>query len=121
MHYAVPVEDPRTLLLVSAWALYLWPVVVVGVVAVVKWRRIRSRVSFIALSYLVCLGAQAIARSTGHFIGWVYYIGTVPTDRIVVALVNTSITVTFVAAILGIGPVIWMARLCANPNTKEAP
>jgi|ERR1700733_1133220 hypothetical protein len=101
--------------------LFLWPLVVVAIVTTVRWRHLKNRISFVVLGYFVCLGAQAIVGTVGYTYTWVNYIGSVPRDRILVALVDSSLSVVVLAAILSIGPVLWLARVCTQIETREAP
>jgi hypothetical protein len=114
MSYAVPVMDPRLLLPITTAALYLWPVTLVAIVAALRWRSLERRIPFLVLGYLVCAGVQSIVRVLGDTFSWVHYIGAVPQEQIVVALVNASLSVTAIATVVSIAPVVWLAQVCGH-------
>src|SRR5229473_3124290 len=69
---ALPLIDPRTFGYISTAALFLWPVVVTGTVAVLRWRLLHSRVAFLVLGYLICVGVGAFVRAYGYTFFWIH-------------------------------------------------
>ena len=114
MSYATPVVDPRYLVTISSAALYFWPLVLVTIVAAVRWRSLTRRFAFVVLGYLVCAGIEGIVGRVGHTFAWIQYIGAVPRDQIVVALVNTSLSVAAISLVVSPIPVLWLASVCAG-------
>lgn len=123
LEYAAPLVDPKHLATITTVALYLWPVLVVGIVAVFRWRRLKQRLPFLVLGYLTCAGVEVIARSIGWTISWSHYIGAVPQDQILVAFVNASLTVMAFSIVLSVAPVFWLAHVCSqtplSPNNRS--
>jgi hypothetical protein len=111
VHYAAPVVDPKTALQIAVIALWLWPVLVTGTTAIVRWQAIRFRIAFLVLGYLTCVGVSALTARLGGYVYWVYGVNVVPQDKIVVALVNESIGATIIGALCSFVPVIWLANL----------
>ena len=111
VHYVAPIVDPKTALQMAAVALWLWPVLVIGATAMVRWRALRFRFAFLVLGYLTCIGVSAFTRSVGGYFFWAYGVHAAPQDRIVVALVNESIGATLIGTLCSIVPVVWLANL----------
>ena len=111
VHYVAPIVDPKTAMQVAAIALWLWPVLVTGTTAIVRWRALRFRIAFLVLGYLTCVGVSALIARLGGYFFWVYGVNSTPQDKIVVALVNESIGATVFGAVFSILPVIWLASL----------
>ena len=120
MAYTVPAVDPMLLLRITTAALYLWPVALVGIIALLRWRSLRKRLSFLVLGYLICVGIQCIVRIIGYTYSWIHYIGAVPQQQILVALVNTSLSVTVIGTIVSVAPVVWLAKLCGQKDSMAA-
>jgi hypothetical protein len=120
--YAAPLVDPRHLVTITETALYLWPALLVGVVALLRWRSLKQRLPFFVLGYLTCAGVEVIARSIGWTFSWSHFISAVPKDQIVVALVDTSLTLMAFSIVLSIAPVLWLANVCSqasqSPNNR---
>ena len=114
VHYASPIISPRSSLLLSTLALWLWPALITGAVAAFRWQRLRSRIGFLVLSYLCCVGVEAFAARIGGYIFWVHMMPATPQEQYVVALVNESIGTTVVGLCLSVGPVIWLSKLLAR-------
>lgn len=112
MSYTVPVIDLRLLLPITTAVLYLLPVVLVGIIALLRWRSLKKRIPFFVLGYLICVGVQSIVRVIGYTYSWIHYIGAVPQEQILVALVNTSLSITVIGAIVSVAPVVWLAEVC---------
>jgi hypothetical protein len=111
VNYIAPTINPKTALQIAAIALWLWPVLVIGTTAIVRWQAIRFRIAFLVLGYLTCAGVSALTARLGGYFYWVYGIHAVPQDQIVVALVNESIGATLIGTLFSIVPVIWLANL----------
>src|SRR5580692_9752137 len=111
IHYVAPVVDPKTAMQIAAIALWLWPVLVTGTTAIVRWRALRFRIAFLVLGYLICAGVSALFARLGGVFFWAYGVNSAPQDRILVALVNESIGATVIGTLFSIVPVIWLASL----------
>ena len=111
MSLELPVIDLRTFGYISTAALFLWPVVVTGTFAAFRWRRLRSRAAFLALGYLMCVGVGAFVRAFGYTFYWVHSVPGTPQDKLVAALINASLSITVIGAILSVGPVLWLRKL----------
>jgi hypothetical protein len=111
VHYVAPVVDPKTALQIAAIALWLWPVLVTGATAIVRWQALRFRPAFLVLGYLTCVGVSASTARLGGYLYWAYGVNAVPQDQIVVALVNGSIGATVIGTVFSIVPVVWLAHL----------
>jgi hypothetical protein len=111
IHYALPIVDPHAAMRVAVVALWGWPVLVTGTVAAVRWSRLRSRVGFLALGYLTCVGISALAPRIGGWFLWVYMVPAVPQDQLVAVAVNESIGATIAGIILSVIPALWLAKL----------
>jgi hypothetical protein len=96
--------------------LYLWPALLVGIVALFRWRSLKQRLPFLVLGYLTCAGVEVIARSIGWTFSWSHYIGAVPQNQLLVAVVDTSLTVMAVSIVLSIAPVLWLAHVCSQTS-----
>jgi len=97
VHYALPMVNPHAAMQLAVVALWGWPVLITGTVAALWWSRLRSRVGFLALGYLTCVGISALAtRVAGYFI-WVYVVPAIPQDQLVAVTVNESIGATLVS------------------------
>jgi hypothetical protein len=119
LSYAPPLVDPTHLALMTTVVLYVWPAVLVGIVALVRWTRLRQRPAFLVLGYLTCTGIELFARSIGYTFAWARYIGAVQQDRILVAFVNASLTLSAASVVLSVLPVIWLARICEQPKSQS--
>jgi len=119
LHYAVPPVDPMHLATITEAVLYLWPALLVGIVALLRWRSLEQRLPFFILGYLTCAGVEIIARRVGWTFSWSHYIGAVPQDQIVVALVDTSLSVMAFSVVLSVAPVLWLAQVCSQ--TRQSP
>jgi len=117
----VPILDLKTVASVSSWILFLWPAVPVAAVAALRWKFLASRISFLVLGYFVCLGVQAIARTIGYTFVWFRFVGASAPDRVLISVIDASLSVVAVAAVLSIGPVIWLARICARIDGRAVP
>jgi hypothetical protein len=111
VHYVAPLVDPKTALQIAATALWLWPVLVTGTTAIVRWQALHFRIAFLVLGYLTCVGVSALTARLGGYFYWAYGVNAVPQEQIVVALVNESIGATVIGTLLSIVPVIWVANL----------
>jgi len=111
--------DLKTLSRLSTATLYLWPFVLVAVIALLRRHRLKRHLAFWVLGYLVCAGVQSLVRSVGYTVSWTHYIGVVPQDQILVALVNASLSVISLAAIVSIAPVLWLSRACSQESSAE--
>jgi hypothetical protein len=111
VHYASPIMNPHSSLVLSAVALWLWPVLVTSLVAAFRWRRLRSRIGFLALGYLCCVGIEAFSAKIGGYVFWVHTMPATPQEQYVVAMINESIGATVVGVCLSMGPVIWLSKL----------
>jgi hypothetical protein len=120
MSYAVPIVDPRLLLRITTAVLYLWPVALVSIVSQLRWRSLKKRIPFMVLGYLVCAGVQSIMGVIGYTFSWIHYIGAVPQEQIVVALVNTSLSVTAIATVVSVAPVVWLSQVCGQKDSMAA-
>jgi hypothetical protein len=114
LSYAVPPLDPKHLVLITTLVLYVWPAVLVGIVALMRWSTLRERAAFLVLGYLTCGGIELLARNIGYTFAWARYIPSVPKDQIVVALVDASLTLSAISILASIVPVAWLARICAQ-------
>jgi hypothetical protein len=108
--------DLKTLLRISTATFYLWPLVLVAVVAILRRHRLQSRIAFWVLGYLVCAGVQSLVRGIGYTFSWIH-VAAVPQEQILVALVNASLSITVVAVLVSIAPVVWLSRVCAQGVT----
>jgi hypothetical protein len=117
---AVPPVDLPTVARISTAMLYLWPVAVTAVVAALRWRFIAHRVGFLVLGYLTCVGVSALVGRFGFVIYWMRVSTTVPKDRMVVSLVDASLSVTLLGTILSVAPVWWLARLLGRNRASSA-
>jgi hypothetical protein len=86
----------------------------VAIIALLRWRSLKMRIPFLVLGYLVCAGVQSIVRVIGYTFSWIHYIGAVPQEQIVVAIVNASLSVTAIATVVSVAPVIWLAHVCGH-------
>ena len=117
MSQTMPLIDPRTASNVSAAALFVWPVVVTGLVAASRWRKLNARFAFIVLGYLTCLGVGALVRTFGFTFFWFHSANETPEDLLVATLMNASLSVTVIGAILSVGPVLWLGKLLGRHDT----
>jgi hypothetical protein len=101
---------------ITTTALYLWPALVVGIVALLRWRSLTKRLPFFVLGYLICAGVEVIARMIGWTFSWSHYIGAVPQEQIVVAFVNASLSVMVFSIVLSVAPVFWLAHVCSQTS-----
>ena len=119
MSHVPPLIDPKHLALVTTAVLYVWPAVLVGIVALVRWSRLTQRPAFLVLGYLTCMGVEFFASS----IGWDYsrtrYLGPVSHDQILLAFIKTSLTVTAVSIVVSSFLVLWLARTCERPPPQS--
>ncbi len=120
MSQAPPVMDLHTVSRLSTAALYLWPVAVTVVAALLRWNRLSSRVAFLILGYLTCLGVGALVRQLGFVISWTYYMPKVPEDHLVAVLVDASLSMTLLGMVLSVGPVWWLTKLLGRNNGSAA-
>ena len=111
MSHLVPIVDPRTASAISEWALYGWPIAVTGLVLFIRWRHIESRIAFALLGYLTCTGVGAFTRLFGFNVFWLRVAEHTPGDIILVKLVNASLSIAFLGAIVSVAPVLWLSRL----------
>ena len=111
MSQAIPLIDPRTASHISAVALFAWPIVVTCIIAAWRWRRLNARFGFIVLGYLICLGVGALVRTFGYTFFWYHTVDETPENHLVETLVNASLSITVVGAIVSVGPVLWLAKL----------
>ena len=111
--------DPKHLVWMTTTALYVWPAVLVGIVALFRWRNLKQPLPFLVLGYLTCAGVEVVARSIVTPFAWLHYIGAVPQDQIVVAYVNTSLSLMAFSIVLSVAPVLWLARICGNPASPS--
>jgi ABC-type sugar transport system permease subunit len=122
LNYAAPLVDPMHLATITVAVLYLWPALLVGIVALLRWRSLKQRLPFFVLGYLTCAGVEVIARRIGWTFSWSHYIGAVPQDQLVVAVVDTSLSVTAFSVVLSVAPVLWLAHVCSqssqSPNNR---
>jgi len=109
--YLAPMIDPHGAVLAASIALWIWPAFVVAAIALFRWRSLRYRGAFVVLGYLVCVGVGALIGKLGGTMFWVAAVPSNVGDRIVVALVNASITQTVVGLIVSPIPVIWLSVL----------
>jgi hypothetical protein len=120
MSQAMPLVDPGTAADISTAALFLWPVVVTGIVAAIRWWDLKSRLAFIALGYLVWVGVGAFVRTFGYAFFWIHSAADTPGGDLLATLMNASISITVFGAILSVGPVLWLAKLLAHSDTATA-
>jgi hypothetical protein len=116
IHYAAPVLEPHTSMLIAAAALWGWPVLIIGISAALRWTKLRSPIGFLVLGYLSCVGISALAPRIGGYLLFVHILPATPKDQIVVAAINESIRATIVGIALSIIPVIWLAKLLEKPT-----
>jgi hypothetical protein len=117
---ALPLVDLQTASRVSTAALYLWPVAVTLVAAALRWKRLSSRVAFLVLGYLTCLGVEALVRQFGFVIYWTHYSTKVPEDRVIASLVNASLSIALLGTVLSVAPVWWLTKLLGRNDGSAA-
>src|SRR5271170_8078204 len=120
MSQTPPLVDPHTASYISTFAIWLWPVLVTGVVAAAQWRRLGPRLGFLVLGYLTCLGVGALFAKFGFMVYFIHFAPKTPEDRLVATLVNTSLTITLFGAVLSVAPVLWLAKLLTEPRVRAA-
>jgi hypothetical protein len=118
--YASPIIDLQTASRISIGLLYAWPVAVTVTVAAIRWRQLESRAAFLILGYLTCLGIGALVRDFGSIIYLVHIAPKTVEDRILVAFVNASLTITALGTVLSVGPVWWLSRLLVRNRASAA-
>jgi hypothetical protein len=116
IHYATPALEPHTAMLLAVVALWGWPLLITGIVAVFRWAKLRSPIGFLILGYLSCVGISALAPRIGGYLLFVHIMPTTPRDQIVVTAVNESIRATVAGIALSVIPVIWLAKLLERPT-----
>jgi hypothetical protein len=66
--------------------------------------------AFLVLGYLMCVGVGALVRDVGAYIFWTFITDSTPQERLVVALINQSLSMTLAGIVFSVLPIIWLAR-----------
>jgi hypothetical protein len=119
IHYATPMLDPHTSVLIAAIALWGWPLLFTGIIAIVRWTKLRSPIGFLVLGYLSCVGISVLAPRVGGYLLFVHILPATPRDQILVTTVNESIRATVAGIALSVLPVIWLAKLLERPTVAS--
>ena len=92
VHYVLPLVDAKTALQIAAMAVWLWPMILTGAVAIIRWKALRFRAAFLALGYLTCVGVSALIPRLGGYFFWIYVTGSTPLDSLFAATINEGLT-----------------------------
>lgn len=120
MSQAHPIVDVHTSMTITLVAAYIWPAALTLAIATVRWRKLRRRLSFLVLGYLLCTGVGALFSHLGFAVYWIRVVPQTAESHMVESLVNASLSVAVFGALLSIWPTLWLAKLLEERNESTA-
>ena len=102
-----------------ALAALLWPFALTVGTALVRRRRLRSRVGFLVVGVLGCFGLQAFLARLARYIFWTYVAPLEPRSYSGALRIIDPIVIIVASALLSLPLLIWLTELMGASTTSD--
>jgi hypothetical protein len=114
IHMILTVADHRAALRVAHVLILVWPIVLTGIIAIAKRRRLQHPFAFMFLGYLICCGMFFVVSQVEAQSGWIHTAAATPTDKLMSYLMIHLIETTAASFVTCLLPVLWLYKLLAS-------
>jgi hypothetical protein len=97
----------------------LWPLALTGYIALLRWKRLQSKLGFLILGVLACFGLQAFLARLTRYVFWTYLAPMQPRYYLTALRAMDPIVITAASAILSVPLLLWFAALLRVPLTSN--
>lgn len=106
---------------ILAVAALVWPFVLTACMAVLRWRRLQSRVGFLVLGVLASFGLQAFLARLARYVFWTYFAPLEPQSYSGAVHVTDPLVIIVASVLLSVPLLLWWAALLGPPPTTNRP
>lgn len=94
----------------------LWPFALTAGMALLRWRRLRSRAGFLVLGVLGCFGLQAFLARLTRYVFWTYVAPLEPHSYSIALHFTDPIVIIVMSVVLSVPLLVWLAALLGIPQ-----
>jgi hypothetical protein len=95
----------------------VWPFALTLCAALLRWRRLRSRVGFLVSGVLGCFGVQALLARLTRYVFWTYFAPLEPHSYSMAAHITDPIVIIVASAAVSVPLLRWLTSLLGVPLT----
>jgi hypothetical protein len=94
----------------------LWPFALTAGVALLRWRRLRSKTGFLVVGVLGCFGLQAFLARLTRYVFWTYVAPLEPHSYSAALHFTDPIVIIVMSAVSSVPLLVWLAALLGIPQ-----
>jgi hypothetical protein len=89
----------------------LWPLALTAGLALLRWKRLRSKAGFLVLGALGCFGLQAFLARLTRYLFWTYFAPLEPNSYSAALHFTDPIAIIVMSVLLSVPLLLWLTAL----------